>query len=123
MSIKTLSRYNLANLNSFIVAQGGHLSNETIQIGTDIRTTPDKDYLCEFTGEQRMLVTEYITFRFGYWFQVPVEDLANALGCSPEAIIVDIIEDDDCSDRYHYKVPTTSHYHYINFKTSLTSKL
>tara|TARA_R110001599_G_scaffold1706_1_gene8402 strand:- start:94 stop:465 length:372 start_codon:yes stop_codon:yes gene_type:complete len=123
MPIKTQSRYDLANLNSFIANSGGHLSNETVQIGTDIHTTPDKDYLCESSGEQRMLVTEYITFRFGYWLQVPVTYLANALGCSPEAIIEDIIEDDDCSDRYHYKVPTTSHYHYINFQPSLISKL
>ena len=32
-----LSRYNLANLNSFIAAQGGHLSNEDIEIGSDIK--------------------------------------------------------------------------------------
>ena len=122
MSIKTQSRYDLANLNTFIANSDGHLSNETVKIGTDIHTTPDKDYWCK-SGEQRMLVTEYITLRFGYWLQVPVTYLANALGCSPEAIIEDIIEDDDCSDRYHYKVPTTSHYHYINFQPSLTAKL
>jgi len=109
-----LSRYNLANLNSFIVAQGGHLSNEDIEIGSDIKIHHETNSHNEAFGHDQVLITKYITLRFGYWYQVPVEDLANALGCSADSIIVNIMEDDDCSDRYHYLIPCDAYYHSIN---------
>ena len=107
-----LSRYNLANLNSFIAAQGGHLSNEDIEIGSDIKI--HHETLVHKQKCEQVLITKYITIRFGYWMEVPVEDLANALGCSAEAIVVHVMEDDDCSDRYHYLIPCDSYYHAIN---------
>jgi len=109
-----LSRYNLGNLNSFIVGMNNHIHCEDVEIGSDIKIhhetmEPNHDF-----GHEQVRITKYITLRFGYWSQVPVDELANAIGCSAEDIVVNVMEDDDCSDRYHYLIPCDSYYHSIN---------
>lgn len=109
-----LSRYNLANLNTLTTVNGNLIDSNDIEVGSDIKIHHETNFHNEAFGHDKVLITKYITLRFGYWFQVPVEDLANALGCSAEAIVIHVMEDDDCSDRYHYLIPCDSYYHSIN---------
>ena len=109
-----LSRYNLGNLNSFVNDLDSHIEFQDVEIGSDIKIhhhtmEPNHDF-----GHEQVLITKYITLRFGYWSQVPLDDLAIAIGCSANDIEVHIMEDDDCSDRYHYLIPCDSYYHAIN---------
>jgi hypothetical protein len=114
MPIKTLSRYNLGNLNSFIVGMDNHIHCEDVEIGSDIKIHHHTNTHNEAFGHDQVLITKYITIRFGYWSQVPLDDLAIALGCSANDIEVNIMEDDDRSDRYHYLIPCDAYYHSIN---------
>ena len=109
-----LSRYNLGNLNSFIVGMDNHIHCEDVDIGSDIKRHLHTNTHNEAFGHDEVLITKYITLRFGYWSQVPLDDLAIAIGCSANDIEVNIYEDDDCSDRYHYYIPCDSYHHSIN---------
>ena len=108
-----LSRYNLGNLNSFVVGLDNHIDCNDVEIGSDIKIH-HWTKSANSSGEDSVLITKYITLRFGYWSQVPVDELAKAIGCSTEDIVVNVMEDDDCSDRYHYLIPCDSYYHSIN---------
>ena len=114
------SRYSLNALNKMILDAGGHLANEEVEIGTDIKIHHN-----EVSDDGKSVkITQYLTFRFGYWQPINVSALGEALGCPAIDIIEVIYEDDDVvRDRYHYKVPTSPFYHKIKkTKTKSLSK-
>ena len=107
---KLKSRYSLNALNKMIVEAGGHLSNEEIEIGTDIKIHHNE----VSEDGKRVKITQYLTLRFGYWQPINVSALGEALGCPAIDIIEVIYEDDDVRDRYHYKIPMSPCYHQIS---------
>ena len=117
--IHSKSRYSTITLEALGQAFPGD-----IEIGTDLRITPDLEYNCDNEGDHRAKITEYITLRFGYWSQMDIATISDAFGILEESIIVHVYEDiDDCKDRFSYWIPTTCHHHYMNFQPTLTAKL